>query len=153
MANALLDYLGNPASSLLTSPPFVSWKFRRTVDRLLPEIRIDYVSARNKFAFICDSDERINTIFIEADNLGRDLLDIPFSSSRNDVLSVLGMPAKSGAARKDPYLGKFGPWDRFDEAQYSIHVLYHPHADRIKRVSLARADAVSDREVSAQNPA
>jgi hypothetical protein len=153
MTNALLEYLGMPASSLLTSPPFQSWKFRRTVDHTPPEIRIDYVSARNKFSFISDDDERINTIFIEADNLGRDLLDIPFSSSRNAVLKIFGVPAKSGAARKDPYLGEFGPWDRFDEAQYSIHVLYHAHADRIKRISLARADAVSDRALSAQNPA
>ncbi|CAN7576924.1 hypothetical protein [Mesorhizobium caraganae] len=143
MANALLDYLGNPASSLLTSPPFVSWKFRRTVDRLLPEIRIDYVSARNKFSFICDSDETIDTIFIDADNLGRELLDIPFSSSRSDVLNMFGVPSKSGAPRTDPFLGEYGPWDRFDEAHHLIHILYHAHADRIKRVSLARAGAVS----------
>ena len=149
----MLDYLGKPAWALLASPPFESWKFKRTVDDDLPEIRINYVSAGNKFSFICDTDERINTIFIEADNLGRDLLDIPFSSSRDDVLKIFGVPSKSGAARKDPYLGKFGPWDRFDEAQYSILVLFHAHADRIRRVSLARADAVSDRGVSAQNPA
>ncbi|CAN7473003.1 hypothetical protein [Mesorhizobium sp. LjNodule214] len=143
MANALFDYLEKPASSLLTSSPFVSWKFKRTVDHNLPEIRIDYVSARNKFSFICDSDEKIDTIFIEADNLDRDLLAIPFSSSRSDVLNMFGVPSKSGAARTDPFLGEFGPWDRFDEAHHSIHILYHAHADRIKRVSLARAEAVS----------
>jgi hypothetical protein len=56
---------------------------------------------------------------------------------------MFGTPSKSGEARTDPYLGEFGPWDRFDKADYSIHILYHAHVDRIKRVSLARADAVS----------
>ncbi|QIA23174.1 hypothetical protein [Mesorhizobium sp. AA22] len=103
MTNAILDYFGKPASSLLTSPPFESWKFKRTVDNDLPEIRIDYVSARNKFSFICDVDEKIDSIFIEADNLDRSLLDISFSLSRNDVLRILGVPSKSGAARRDPF--------------------------------------------------
>lgn len=142
MANSMLDYLGNPASSLLMSPPFQSWKFKRTVDDDLPEIRINYVSARNKFSFICDSDEKIDTIFIEAANLDRDLLDIPFSWTRSDVLSSFGVPSKSGAARTDPFLGEYGPWDRFDKADHSIHVEYQPHADRIRRVTLMRADAV-----------
>ncbi|MER9977593.1 hypothetical protein [Mesorhizobium sp. M0085] len=142
MANAILDYLGKPASSLLTSPPFESWKFKRTVDHDLPEIRTDYVSARHKFSFICDRDEKIDTIFIEADNLDRDLLDIPFSSSRNDVLNIFGVPSKSGAARRDPFLGEYGPWDRFDEAHHSIHISYHAHANRITRVTLMRVDAV-----------
>ncbi|TPN34159.1 hypothetical protein FKO01_12075 [Mesorhizobium sp. B2-3-3] len=139
----MLDYLGKPASSLLTSPPFESWKFKRTFDNYLPDIRIDYVSARNKFSFICDEYEKIDTIFIEADNLDRELFDIPFSSSRNDVLGILGMPSKRGEPRTDPFLGEFGPWDRFDKADYLIHILYHAHVDRIRRVTLARADAVS----------
>ncbi|KAA3449270.1 hypothetical protein C7I87_17755 [Mesorhizobium sp. SARCC-RB16n] len=143
MANNILGYLGKPASSLLTSPQFESWKFKRTVDDDLPETRIDYVSARNKFSFICDEDEKINTIFIEADSLDRDLLNIPFSFSRSDVLNVLGVPSKSGAARTDPFLGEYGPWDRFDEARHSIHILYHAHVDRIRRVALARADSVN----------
>ncbi|RWD44404.1 MAG: hypothetical protein EOS25_18180 [Mesorhizobium sp.] len=142
MTNAILDYLGKPASSLLTSPPFESWKFKRTVDNDLPEIRIDYVSARNKFSFICDVDEKIDSIFIEADNLDRSLLDISFSLSRNDVLRILGVPSKSGAARRDPFLGEYGPWDRFDEAHHSIHISYHAHANRITRVTLMRANAV-----------
>ncbi|WP_202354043.1 hypothetical protein [Mesorhizobium sp. 113-3-3] len=142
MANAMLAYLGKPASSLLTLPPFESWKFQRTVTDDLPEIRIHYVSARNRFSFICDDDEMIDTIFIEADNLDRDLSDIPFSFSRNDVLSCFGAPSRSGAARSDPFLGEFGPWDRFDEAHHSIHIEYQPHADQIRRVTLMRADAV-----------
>ena len=143
MINGILEYLGNPASLLLSSAPFKFWKFRKTVEDDLPEIRIDYVSASNKFSFTCDNDEKIDTIFIESDNLGRELLDIPFSSSRNDVLGTLGVPSKSGDARRDPILGEYGPWDRFDKADYSIHILYHAYVDRIRRVTLARADAVS----------
>lgn len=113
-----------------------------TVDDDLPEIRINYVSARNKFSITCDIDDEIDCIFIEADRLDRDLLDIPFSSSRGDVLIRFGVPSKSGSARTDPILGEYGPWDRFDEARHSIHIEYQPNADRIRRVTLMRAGAV-----------
>ena len=142
MANNILAYLGEPASSLLTSPPFKSWKFKRTVDDDLPEIRINYVSVRNSFSITSDVDDKIDCIFIEADNLDRDFWDIPFSSSRKDVLSRLGVPSKSAAGRTDPILGEYGPWDRFDEARHSIHIEYQPQTDRIRRVTLMRADAV-----------
>lgn len=142
MANNILGYLGKPASSLLASSPFMSWKFKKTIDDDLPEIRINYVSKRNNFSITSDIDDKIDCIFIEADNLDRDLWDIPFSSSRNGVLSSFGTPSKSGAARTDPILGEYGPWDRFDEADHSIHIEYQPHADRIRRVTLMRADAV-----------
>lgn len=142
MTNVLLDYLGMPASALLTSPPFKPRTFKKTVDDDLPEIRINYVSASNNFSFTSDVDDKIDCIFIEADNLDRNLWDIPFSSSRNDVLSRFGVPSKSGAARTDPILGEYGPWDRFDETRHSIHIEYQPHADRIRRVTLMRADAV-----------
>lgn len=79
---------------------------------------------------------------MESDKIDRELFGIPFSSSRNDVLSIFGMPSKSGEARRDPFLGEYGPWDRFDEARHSIHFEYQPHADRIRRVTLMRADAV-----------
>ncbi|WP_146606172.1 hypothetical protein [Mesorhizobium kowhaii] len=142
MTNTILSYLGKPVSLLLTSPPFKSWKFKKTVDDDLPEIRINYVSARNKFSIICDDDEKIDTIFIESGNLDRDLFSIPFLWSRDDVLSNLGAPSKSGEARRDPILGEYGPWDRFDEAHHSIHVSYQAHADRIRMVTLMRADVV-----------
>ncbi|WP_192244822.1 hypothetical protein [Mesorhizobium silamurunense] len=102
MTNDILSYLGKPASALLTSPPFESWKFKKTVDDDPPEIRINYVSAPNNFSITSDVHDKIDCIFIEADNLDRGLWDIPFSSSRNDVLSRFGVPSKSGAARTDP---------------------------------------------------
>lgn len=142
MINAVIEYLGKPASTLLMSSPFKYWKFKKTISKDLPEIRIHYVSARNKFSIICDDDERINTIFIESDDFDRELFSIPFSSSRNDVLSIFGAPSKSGEARRDPFLGEYGPWDRFDDARHSVHILYHAHADRIKTVTLMRADVV-----------
>jgi len=96
----------------------------------------------NKFSIVCDDDEKIDTIFIESEKLRRDFLGIPFSFSRNDVLSTFGSPSKSGEARRDPILGEYGPWDRFDEAHHSIHVSYEAHADRIRMVTLMRADVV-----------
>jgi hypothetical protein len=51
-------------------------------------------------------------------------------------------PSKVNDTRGDPFLGEYGPWDRFDEAHHSIHISYHAHADRITRVTVMRADAV-----------
>jgi hypothetical protein len=78
MIGVITEYLGKQASELLMSPPFRHWKFKRTVDRFLPEVRIDYESLKNKFSMTCDSDERINTIFIESDNFDREIFGVPF---------------------------------------------------------------------------
>ncbi|MER8583623.1 hypothetical protein NKG95_34000, partial [Mesorhizobium sp. M1423] len=119
-----------------------SWKFKRSVDRDLPETEINYVARTNGFSFICDSNERINSIFLDADIFDQALFEIPFLSKRSEVLRLLGKPTKSGAAHRDVILGEYGAWDRFDHADHSIHVEYRPDADRIRRVTLMCANVV-----------
>jgi hypothetical protein len=138
----LLDFLGKPAALLLTSAPFRSWNFERSVDDDLPEQTINYKVSRRGFSFTCDSDETINTIFAESDDIDKSLIDIPFSTKRWEVRSMLGAPSKSGEPRSDPILGEYGPWDLYDEERHSIHIEYQPHADRIRRITLMRADVV-----------
>lgn len=142
MTITILGYLGKHASELLTSSPFNVWKFERSVDSDLQETEINYVSRRNGLSIVCDSDERIDSIFIEADIFDQALFEIPFSSKRSEVLGILGKPTKSGAAHRDVILGEYGAWDRFDQASHSIHVEYRPDADRIKRVTLMRGHVV-----------
>ncbi|MER8805108.1 hypothetical protein, partial [Mesorhizobium sp. M0998] len=103
---------------------------------------IHYVSKRNGCSFTCSSDERIESIFIEADKFDQTLFEIPFSSKRSEVLGILGKPTKSGAPYSDVILGKYGAWDRFDQADHSIHVEYFPDADRIRRITLMRSHVV-----------
>ncbi|TRD00560.1 hypothetical protein FJV76_03855 [Mesorhizobium sp. WSM4303] len=139
----LLDYLGKPATHLLTSLPFKDWDFERSIDDDLPEQSINYEAGRHGFSFTCDNDETINTIFVESDDFDQSLLDIPFSLGRWEVQSILGAPSKSGKSHSDPVLGEYGPWDRYDEERHSIHIGYQPYADRIRRITLTRADMVS----------
>lgn len=138
----LTNYLGEPISVLLESNQFIHWKFERSVDDDLPNVEINYTSIDNGLSIVCDSDERINSIFIDADNFDRPFLGFSSSSKRSEVLNLLGKPAKSGAAHRDVILGEYGPWDRFDGTRHSIHIEYGPHADKIRRVTLMRADVV-----------
>lgn len=142
MTDTLVKYLGKPVSELLESPPFKFWAFERSVDEDLPDRIINYTSDQQSFHLICDNDEKIQTIFLTADHFDETRFCIPFSLRRREALSLLGVPSKSGDAHTDPILGEYGPWDRFDCAGHSIHIEYQPHADRIKMVTLMRADVV-----------
>ncbi|TPK73117.1 hypothetical protein FJ930_11560 [Mesorhizobium sp. B2-4-15] len=136
----LLDFLGKPAAYLLTSDPFRRWNFERSVDDYLPEKTINYEASQKGFSFTCDSDEAIRTIFVESDDIDKSLIDIPFSTKRRAVQNMLGIPSKGGKPRSDPILGEYGAWDRYDHERQSIHIEYEPHMDRIRRVTLMRAD-------------
>ncbi|RWE56472.1 MAG: hypothetical protein E5W09_19015 [Mesorhizobium sp.] len=137
-----LDYLGRPAAHLLTSAPFNTWQFKRTVDEDLPDNRVNHVADRCDFSFACDTDETITTIFIESDDFGQFLSGISFSRNRREVQGFLGAPSKSGKPYSDPILGEYGPWDRYDGGRHSIHIEYQPYADRIRRITLMREDVV-----------
>jgi hypothetical protein len=135
-------YLGKPATALLGDAPFSSWSFERSVDEDLPEREIDYSSTKHGLSFTCDNDERIHSIFQEAECFDQALFEIPFSSSRGDVLSLLGTPSKSGNAHTDPVLGEYGAWDRFDGLGASMHIQYDPHTRGIRMVTLMRPDVL-----------
>ncbi|CAN7510505.1 hypothetical protein [Mesorhizobium sp. LjRoot246] len=137
-----LDYLGRPAAQLLTLAPFNIWQFKRTVDNDLPDNKVNYVADRYDFSFACDSHETISTIFIGSDHFGQFLGGISFSHDRGELQGFLGAPSKSGKPYSDPILGEYGPWDRYDDGRQSIHIEYEPRADRIRRITLMRADVV-----------
>lgn len=103
-------------------------------------MEINYTSKESGLSVTCDHNERIASMFIYANRFDQALIDIPLSSGRSEVLALLGKPTRSGAAHVDPILGKYGPWDRFDDPRHSIHIQYEPDADKIKLVTLMRAD-------------
>jgi hypothetical protein len=142
MTEPLISYLGKPASTLLGAMPLSRWPFERSVDEDLPELLINYVCEQHGISLTCDEDEKIRTIFLTSDDFDQALFDIPFSSSRRKVLGLLGMSSKSGVAHTHPILGEYGAWDRFDGARHSIHVEYQSHVDRIRMITLMRADVV-----------
>ncbi|MES0069122.1 hypothetical protein NKJ73_25425 [Mesorhizobium sp. M0074] len=136
MGISMIKYLGELSSVLLTSSPFNLWRFKRSVERDLPGDEISYTSGRNGLSLTCDSDERINSIFIDSDIFDQALVEIPFLANRGEELDILGKPTKSGTGYRDTILGEYGAWDRFDKENYSIHIEYRPDAARIRRVTL-----------------
>ncbi|TSE12930.1 hypothetical protein C1D09_006590 [Mesorhizobium intechi] len=135
----LTNYLGGPVSNLLSSSPFKLWKFERSVDSDIPITEIDYTSKENGLAVVCDENDDINSIFIDADNFDQVFFEVLFSSRRKEIQNIFGTPTRSGAAHIHSILGEYGPWDRFDVPRHSIHIEYRPHVDKIKRVTLMRA--------------
>jgi hypothetical protein len=141
----LEKYLGNLAATVLAEEPFRNWKFEKSLEADLKNPRIDYTFPENGFDFICDANDKVRTIFLYSDGHRRfvsGLVDLPFSSNRQDVISRMGKPSKSGGLINDPILGEFGPWDRFARSGYSIHVEYKADADSIEKITLMRADVV-----------
>lgn len=141
----LSRYLGQHASVLLADPPFKDWAFERSFTLDLPELEIDYIFADNGLDFISDEYDNVSTIFIYADKqryFTDGLADMPFSTTRRDVIARLGAPAASGRSHSHPILGQYGPWDRFACPRYSIHIEYRLDDDCIRQITLMRPDAV-----------
>lgn len=143
--NSLANYLGNPASTMLEALPFKLWPFEKSFEEDLTEPIIHYVFPQHGLELRCDREDNISTIFLysdEFDGFNDGLLEIPFSFSRQQVQELLGTPSKSGSRISDSILGEYGAWDRFARPGYAIHVQYQVDVDRIKKITLIRADVV-----------
>lgn len=145
MTKTIAQYLGNPASTMLESSPFKLWPVEKSFEDDLPEPIIHYVFPQHGLELRCDRHDIVSTIFLYSDEFNgfdESLLDAPFSSNRNKVIEILGVPSKSGGKISDPILGDYGAWDRFARVGHAIHVEYGADADRIKKITLIRADVV-----------
>lgn len=141
----LASYLGRDASILLDATPFKNWTFEKSVEDDLEESLIDYVFAQHGMDFVCDGDDKVNSIFLYFDEsrcFNEDIRDLPFDSGRQEIIARLGAPSKSGEKMSDPILGEYGAWDRFTRSGYAVHVEYRLDADVIKKITLMRADVV-----------
>jgi hypothetical protein len=142
---ALSNYLGRQASTLLDDQPFKNWTFEKSVETDLEKPLINYVFARDGMDFVCDEDDKINCIFLYADEsrcFKEGVQDLPFTSIRREVIARLGSPSKSGGPTRHPILGEYGEWDRFECTGYVIHIEYRLDAEAISKITLMRADVV-----------
>lgn len=141
---SLARHLGRPASDILSEMPFRDWRFEKSVEADLPEPLTDYEFPDRGMDFTSDGADRVRTIFLYFNDQRRfeDLLDIPSSWTRQQVLDHLGPPDRSSDGLRDPILGEYGPWNRFSRADYSIHIEHHVDRPEIKMITLMRADAV-----------
>jgi hypothetical protein len=145
MIETLACYLGKPASTMLEALPFKLWPFEKSFENDLPEPIIYYIFPNHGLELRCDRDDKVSVIFLSSDEYhGFDdsLLDIPFSSNRQQVRDLFGTPSKSGDKIKDQILGEYGPWDRFARLGYTVHFEFQPYVDRIRKITIMRADIV-----------
>ena len=143
----LANYLGREASILLADPPFKDWTFEKSFENDLEKPRIGYVCAQDDgIDFVCDGEDKVRSIFLlnfdESRCFKDGVQDLPWTSSRQEVIARLGSPSKSGGRISHPILGEYGVWDRFTRSSYAIHVEYRLDADVIKRITLMRSDVV-----------
>ncbi len=144
---SIIENIGCHISRMLDKTPFKNWPVVRSVENDLDEPRIDYIFDGHGMSMICDQDEKINTVFLYADEYGgfqEPLFEIPLSLGRQEVLAYFGTPSKSGERTSDPILGEYGAWDRFSRPKLTIHVEYRPDSDTISKITIMRSDVVPD---------
>lgn len=143
MSDELASYLGKHATAMLSVAPFKFWPVEKSREDDLDAPLINYVFSEHGLAMVCDSNDAIRTIFLDsivAEAVSERMLAVSFSFDRRQVRRRLGLPEKSGERVSDPILGEYGGWDRFARPGYAIHVEYQPDADRVKMITLMRAD-------------
>lgn len=141
MKEKLTDYLGACASNMLRDEPFSNWRFERSIENDLEEPIVQYVFPEHSMDLRCDGDEKIDVIFLSEERQGPqdgNLFEVPFTWSRDQVLSHFGPPAKSGPKVTDPILGNYGEWDRFVRQGYTVHFEYRTDRDEIRQITLSR---------------
>lgn len=140
----MAKFLGLNVNSFLDVQPFENWPVERSVDDDSDPPEVRFVFPDCGLALICDrEDERINTIFLEAEKYaGTVLSEVSFHLGRDEVHERFGSPSKRGNAMSDPILGEYGPWDRFDGPNYTVHIQFNVDSDSIKMITLMRNDVV-----------
>jgi hypothetical protein len=139
----MAQYLGENVSGLLESAPFKRWPVERALDNDSDPPVIGYTFEGCGLEISCDLDERVRSIFLEAqEHDGFVLSEVPFGHNRDQVLKRFGSPSISGESVSHPVLGDFGPWDRFTGPHYTVHVQYRVSCEAIERITLMRNDVV-----------
>lgn len=83
-----------------------------------------------------DADGVVQTIFLPAEPDSTLPFDLEASMRPKDVAKLLGTPSKTGEEQEIAYLGKYGPWLRFDRKNLCIHVEFHAGTHSIKRLTV-----------------
>ena len=140
----MVQFLGRHIASVLAADSFKDWPVtRRLHEKDLDEARVYYLFKGRVLELLCGPDERVRTIFVRAEEVdGVRLSEIPFRSTRQQVLARLGVPSATSTGVNDPVLGKSGAWDRFERPGHALHIEYRIDADEIKQITWMRADAI-----------
>ena len=141
----IAGYLDKDSSVILSSQPFINWKYEKTRESDLETIQFDYVFPNDGMDLVSDEQDKVSCIFIYTDESRRfseSVEDLKMTSSRKEVRALFGAPSNSGDGLTDPLLGEYGAWDRFSQKGFAIHVEYRVNSDVISKVTLMRDDVV-----------
>jgi hypothetical protein len=143
-SGALAKYLGKPVADFLKASPLQGRPAVKSRDIDLE--RIDYVFEGHGLEVSCDDDgdETVRTIFLypaESDGFRLGPADIPYSWGRHEVLDCFGAPTKCGGPSRQPLLGDYGPWDRYDLPGHCLHIQYTIGGVTIAMITLMHPDA------------
>ncbi len=139
------QFLGKPACSLLEVEPFQTWPVKRRVDDDSDPPVVYYTFPGCGLQLSCDRGEHelLHSVFLKAEeHAGIVLSEVPFNQRREQVLARFGLPSRSSERVVDDILGEFGPWDRFQMPEYTVHVQYKLESDTIEMITLMRNDVV-----------
>jgi hypothetical protein len=137
---ALIKYIGRDVGDLLRSQPFSSWKPKRSIESDLPIPEVWYEFSGHGVEVICDETERVRSIFLHRGS-DENLIEVPFSSTREDLRRRLGAPSKSGGPVRIPGLGNRAAWDRWLIVGAVVHAQYDLTDNAIDMITLMAVDA------------
>ena len=138
---AVTSFIAAFSGTLTAEPP----------DPDLPDRRY-FVGEATEIELLADDRNRLQTIFLYLNRykghreyrgpLPRGLLA---AMTQQEVRQILGSPQFERQAGEIKYLGRFGPIDRYDFEDCSIHLQYSETHGCIDQVSLAVLSAVPER--------
>ena len=140
----LAHYLGKRSTVLLRDLPFRDWKVKRTVDNdSIPPI-IGYVFEEHGIQFNCDrDDESIRSLFFDRIGYeGEGSSRLSFDYGYKEMHEKFGAPSKADDGFSHPILGDFGPWERFQLHDFTLHVEYRRDKGGIEKITLMRNDVM-----------
>ncbi len=136
------ELLGKSVTDVLLDAPFCDWSFKKSVDDDLDEPLVNFEFEDHGISFRCRDIEKISTIFLSADGEAATVFELPTSLTRDEVRNQFGVPNASGEGLVDPILGTYGPYDRFDYPDHSVHFEFFPDRDKIKLITLMTSSVV-----------
>lgn len=83
-----------------------------------------------------DTNGVVETIFLQAKPSSSLPFGLEASMTPDDVVSLFGAPDRTGEEKEIEFLGKYGPWLRFDREDMCIHVEFNIGTHSLKQITV-----------------
>lgn len=142
MEHDLATLLRRNVSELLLLIPFNELKYICGVDSNNSTLQlINYDSEKNGLSIVCDSENRIQTIFLfNKKNIDANT-NVKFNWRRDIVRNYFGDVSEVKRSFIHPILGRFGESDIFIDSRSKIHVEYNNNLSGVKMYTFMSSDS------------